>query len=312
MMKRILLLAMLLSIITGTLVAAQEDLSPVARAAAFVLTLQNEDGGFSNGWSAESDLSATADVVLGLAAAEMLAGEEGEALTNDLMAYLQAQVSGDEPLSVGQLSKVISALVASGSDPRAFAEQDLVAELLSAPDVQGMFGFGAFDHCLALIALQNAGVATPETALEVLVSAQNEDGGWGFMAGERSDSNTTGLCLQALAPTDESDVIAAALAYLDTIQNEDGGWPYQNPSDWGTDSDANSTSIVLQALIALDQDLAEWQNPQEWLLSVQNESGALRFQMALPDDNFLATVAALPALAGMPLNAWAPELETAQ
>ncbi len=177
---------------------------------------------------------------------------------------------------------------------------------------EGVFGTGAFDHCLAVIALQNAGVELPDGTVEASVAAQNEDGGWGFMAGEASDTNTTGLCLQALAGTgaedsDAADAVDAGLAYLKAIQNEDGGWPYQNPSDFGTDSDTNSTALVVQALIANDEDLAEWDNPQEWLLSMQNESGSFSFQAAMPGDNVLATVAVIPALEGVPLNEWMPE-----
>ncbi len=132
------------------------------------------------------------------------------------------------------------------------------------------------------------------------------------MAGEASDTNTTGLCLQALALTDSADAVEAGLAYLQAIQNEDGGWPYQSPSDFGTDSDTNSTALVVQALVANEQDLAEWNNPQDWLLSMQNESGSFSFQEAMPGDNVVATVAVIPALVGVPLNTWAPAAETAE
>jgi prenyltransferase beta subunit len=173
-----------------------------------------------------------------------------------------------------------------------------------------VFGAGAFDHCLAVIALQNAAVELPAGTVEALVAAQNEDGGWGFMAGEASDTNTTGLCLQALALTDAADSVTAGLDYLKAIQNEDGGWPYQSPSDFGTDSDVNSTALVIQALLANWQNPEEWGNPQDWLLSMQNESGSFSFQAAMPGDNVLATIAAIPAVEGVPLNAWAVVPET--
>ncbi|NTV78693.1 MAG: prolyl oligopeptidase family serine peptidase, partial [Clostridiales bacterium] len=43
--------------------------------------------------------------------------------------------------------------------------------------------------------------------------------------------------------------LMAGLAYLEATQNADGGWPYQNPSDYGTDSDANSTALIIETLI---------------------------------------------------------------
>ena len=96
-----------------------------------------------------------------------------------------------------------------------------------------------------------------------------------------------------------------ALAYYESIQNEDGGWPYQNPSAYGTDTDANSTAVTIQAIIAAGQDPAgdEWataegSTPLAALEALQNESGAFAWQAAVPDDNLLATVQALPAVAG--------------
>jgi hypothetical protein len=126
-----------------------------------------------------------------------------------------------------------------------------------------------------------------------------------------ADSNTTAFVLQALmaagvGPGDEA--VTKAQAYYAEIQNDDGGWPYQSPSDFGTDTDANSTSVAIQALIAAGQDPAgaDWttaggSTPLSALEALQNESGAFAWQAAVPDDNLLATVQALPALAGKAL-----------
>ena len=102
-----------------------------------------------------------------------------------------------------------------------------------------------------------------------------------------------------------SDALAPALAYYKGIQNDDGGWPYQNPSEYGTATDANSTAVTIQAIIAAGQDpaRADWttgagNTPVAALEALQNESGAFAWQAAMPDDNLLATIQALPALAG--------------
>ncbi|MCD4684892.1 MAG: terpene cyclase/mutase family protein [Anaerolineae bacterium] len=293
-------------------VFAQDDPTPSAQAVAYLLTMQNEDGGFTNGWAPESDLVTTADVVI----AAVAAGENPEAFfAGDMMnpfGFLGMQLADGNVAGAGQLAKVAIAVAAAGKDVDDFSGHDLVADLLAMQGEDGTFGFGAFDHCLTVIALQNAGIELPEGTVNALVGVQNEDGGWGFMAGEASDTNTTGLCLQALALTDAVDAAGAGFDYLAAIQNEDGGWPYQNPSDYGTDSDANSTALIVQALIANGYDLAEWDNPQDFLLALQNESGSFSFQLAMPGDNVLATVAVIPAIEGLPLNAWSPLLEAAE
>lgn len=290
---------------------AQDDAAADRQAIEFLLTMQNEDGGFSNGWAPESDISTTADVVL----AAVAVGQDPTAFFAGPMmnpfSYLGMQVQADNVTGAGQLAKVLTAVVAAGKAWDVFAGHDLVQDLLAQQNEEGIFGFGAFDHCLSMVALQNAGAELPDETAAALVAAQNEDGGWGFMAGEASDTNTTGICLQALALADQAEVVGAGFDYLRAIQNEDGGWPYQNPSEFGTASDANSTALVVQALLANGHELAEWNSPQEWLLSLRGENGAFSYQPDMPVD-VLATAAALPAVNGIALNVWAPALEATE
>jgi prenyltransferase beta subunit len=287
MVKRFMLVAAALCVALVMVfpVMAQDAASPSDQALAFLVSVQNPDGGFSNGFAPESDISATADVVV----AAVAAGQDPNAfLTGDMMnplTYLGMQVSSGNVAGAGLVAKVLTAVAAVGKDTAAFV-----------------------GHCAAMIGLQNAGVALPEETVEALLALQDAEGGWGFMAGEAPDTNTTALCIQALAPTSEAGGNDAALEYLRGIQNEDGGWPYQNPSDFGTDSDTNSTALVIQALVAAGEDLAEWNNPQDWLAGMQLEDGAFAYQAAFPDANLLATIGAVPALEGVPLNAWMPEV----
>jgi LPXTG-motif cell wall-anchored protein len=145
--------------------------------------------------------------------------------------------------------------------------------------------------------------------VEAIRAAQQDDGSWSWdgSAATAGDTNSTAFALQALAaagePTD-GQAFTRALDYFGRIQNEDGGWPYQDPSDFGTDTDANSTAVTIQALIALGRDPAgsRWtqagaNTPTMALEALQNASGAFAWQAAIPDDNLLATVQALPALA---------------
>jgi hypothetical protein len=75
------------------------------------------------------------------------------------------------------------------------------------------------------------------------------------------------------------------------------GWTYQKPSAFGEATDANSTALVMQALVAAGEDLAAWNDPSQALLALQVPSGAFIFNAATSSENLLATVQALPALA---------------
>ncbi|WP_119073056.1 prenyltransferase/squalene oxidase repeat-containing protein [Aggregatilinea lenta] len=299
-------LALLLSVALMAPVFAQDDADPALDALAYLETIQNADGGFPSGYAPESDLATTADAIVAFVAA----GEDPNAVLSPDMAnpyyFLGQQVEAGNVVAAGQLAKIATAVVAGGKDVTAFGGHNLVDDLLALQDDSGMFGSGAFDHCLSLVALENAGVELPTGAVDAAVTAQAEDGGWGFAADQASDTNTTSICVQALAATDQADAVDAALAYLESIQNDDGGWPYQSPSDYGTDSDSNSTALVTQALLAAGEDLADWNNPQDFLLSLQNDDGSFGYQTAAPDANILATVAVVPALEGVVLTAWAP------
>jgi prenyltransferase beta subunit len=275
----------------------------------YLTTQQNADGGFGSGFSPDSTLGSTADVVLAIVAAGGdLAAFDQEG--NTPLTYLEANASTAS--SGGDLSKLIQAAIAAGENPREFGGVDSVAKLEILIDEGGRIG-GVTDtfvsHTLAVLALSSAQRPIPEAAVEAIKTAQQEDGSWAWdgTADTAGDTNTTAFAVQALVAAGEdpaSDAVANALAYYQGIQNEDGGWPYQNPSDYGTATDANSTAVTMQAIIAAGQDPAgaDWTvgeaTPVVALEALQNESGAFAWQAAMPDDNLLATVQALPALAG--------------
>lgn len=296
-------LALLLVLSLALPVWAQDD-DPALLAVDYLTTMQNEDGGFTSGWAPESDIATTADVLM---AVWSVGGGEEDYVTA-AVDYLAEQVAAGNVVGAGLVAKVVSALVMLDVDPTEFGDANLVDDLLATQDETGLFGTGAFEHCLAMIALQNTEIEVTEETVEALLAVQDEDGGWGFMDGVASDTNTTGLCLQALALTDETEAIDAGFAYLSAIQNEDAGWPYQNPSEYGTDSDTNSTALVVQALIANGADLEEWNNPQDWLLTLQNESGSFSYQAVMPGDNVTATVGVIPAVMGVPFNSLALDM----
>jgi hypothetical protein len=96
-------------------------------------------------------------------------------------------------------------------------------------------------------------------------------------------------------------MVDRALAFLATLLAPDGGFAY-GPAD-PLVADANSTALVLQALIAAGEDPAsrEWGNAPLALAFFQTPSGGLRYMASDEEPNLLATVQAIPAMEGLSL-----------
>jgi prenyltransferase beta subunit len=278
-----------------------------AAALDYLKTQQNADGGFGSGFTPDSTVAATADAVQAILAAggDLAAFDQNG---NTPLTYLRANAGS--AVSAGDLAKLILATVAAGENPRTFGV-DAVARLENLIGADGFIG-GAQDtyvsHVLAVLALASAQQPIPAASVGLIRTGQQENGGWAWdgSAATEADTNTTAFAVQALVAAGDragSNVVAKAMAYYKSIQNEDGGWPYQNPSDYGTATDANSTAVTIQAILAAGQNPADWttadgSTPVAALEGFQNPSGAFAWQAAMPDDNLLATVQALPALAG--------------
>ncbi len=286
--RGILILALLLWAATPALAAGG-----VAAAAAWLAGQQADDGGFGS-------VGATADAVVALA----VAGGQEAALERAL-GYLEANLSLEKG---GELAKGVLAVVAAGRDPRAFGGKDLVAALKGLQADDGSFGT-AVDTAyavLALAAVEEADAAAKGAAW--LRSVQAENGSWswdGSGVDADGDTNTTALALMALkaaGASAEEAAVQKGLDYLLSVQNEDGGFPYQNPSEYGTETDANSTALVYQALLAWNRTEAAGK-AYAALMALQNESGAFAWKASVPDDNLFATLQAIPAAARVILPA---------
>jgi len=303
--KKTSLLITLLAL-SSLLLTALPALAGGPEAMDWLRTQQNDDGGFGD---PDSTVSNTADAVQAIVAA----GEDPRTWDkggNTPLTFLAANAPN---LTVaGDTAKVVLAAVAAGENPRDFGGVDLVAALEGMLGDDGKFGGEndfQFSHCLAILALKSVSRPIPAAAVDYLKNSQIEDGTWAWnfstTAGD-GDNNSAGLAVMALVAAAEpadSDVIQKTIAHFQGQQNDDGGFPYIAPSPYGTDSDANSTAVVLQALIAAGQDPATWvkgtaNTPTTALAGFQNDDGSFAWQLAFPDANFLATVQAVPALAG--------------
>jgi hypothetical protein len=277
-------------------------------AVAWLKVQQNADGGFG---SPESTIGATADVLLAVASTGdngIAWGENGSTPLD----YLRA--NAPSITKAGDTAKVILALIASGQNPRTSAGLDLVAKLEGIIGSEGRIGGDndfVNEHSYALIALSSAKRPIPSEAIDYLLGRQIADGTWswnGDTTAGSGDNNTAAIVVVALiaagVPADNAQ-IQKALAHFQEQQNEDGGFPYISPSPYGTDSDSNSSAVVMWAIEAAGGDPAgvEWKyggqdghSALDRLRAFQNESGAFRWQDGMAGDNFASTIQAVIAL----------------
>lgn len=293
-----------LLLLSFTPARAQDAQGALDLALEWLVAQQLDDGGFSTGFAPGSDLGASADAAIALASA----GQDPAAVSAQdvsLMDYLATTVAeSDFQGFPGLAAKVALAVTAAGGDARQFGGTSLIDLILAGYDPgSGLFGTGTFDSALAVLALSAAGETLPEGAVDGLLATRIDDGSYAFTGDTTpggGDSNTTALVVQALgaAGADENQ-IQPSIDYFRSVQNEDGGWTYQKPSDFGEATDANSTALVMQALLASGESLEAWGHPVDALLVFQDSSGAFGFNDAMPDPSLLATVQAIPALAGI-------------
>jgi len=310
MKTRVKLVALFLATVlilsmTGAALAGPGD-DAASKALAWLATKQNADGGFSDGFSPNSSVSATADVVLAMAAA----GHDASMWKKNGISpldYLQNHAA--QLTKGGGIAKVVMADVATGGMLRArnVSGVDLVARL-NGLHKSGGYGGTLYEDTLVVLALVNAGQSVPDDVIARLIKSETTDGAWAFTgdtAAGAGDTNTTALVVQALIATGHRDAIGRALDYFRRTQNGDAGWPYQVPSAYGTETDANSTANVLQALVAAGESLSNWSkggqsDPLGALVRLQDaKTGAFNYQASAPGANLLATIQAIPALKGV-------------
>ncbi len=280
----------------------------------WIRTQQNADGGFP-GFAGGSDPGSTLDAAFAFAA-DGVNPDSVETSGLSPLDYLETQVL-TYTVSTAATGKLILGVVAGERDPTAFGGADLVGQLTQTYTTSGQYGASVTDQGWALLALDAVRAPIPQAATDWLLAQQQPNGGWEFATGWGTDSNTTGLALQALTAAGvapDSTGVISATQYLRSLQNSDGGFPYTTPSPYGTDTDTNSTAYAIQGLTAAGQmvDGPTWtrhftettaitltlRSPVDRLLELQNPSGAFRYQDAFPGDNRLASYQAVPALLG--------------
>jgi squalene cyclase len=287
----------------------------VTNAIAYLQTEQNDDGGLR--WVDEnSNVPTTIRAVLALTAAgfpqDKLVSRQGKDPMDFLyqagLGWVYQQETDQPALNLARAGQLLTAVSAANEDPYAFGEEaiNLVHLIKSHYDPNtGIFGDAlpqnVTDQVWAMLGLAAAYAPIPPEAVDWLTAAQLTDGSWDDGFGSYLDMTPLGLmALIAAGDKDSNDPsVVLALDYLKNQQQPDGGWQ----TDWDTSTNANTTGIILQGIIAAGQNPTDpaWTmkdaSPVQALLDLQREDGAIGGDFT----NAYSTADAILGLAGQPL-----------
>lgn len=274
---------------------------PVLKALGWLKTIQNDDGGFANPGE-ESSISKTSWAVMALAASKQ-DPHRWVKNGNSPIDYLRNNLNSSlGKMGTADIARTILAVLAADENPRNFGGVDLVAMLKGKVKEDGQIGDFIYTTIWGIMALNAAG-ENVSNSVEWLKAQQNDDGGFAWAVGEKSDYDDTAAAIQALIAAGEprdSEVIRKALDYLKTGQNEDGGFRYFGNSS----SNAASDAWIIQALVAAGENPREWKKGDvsvvDHLLSLQTDEGYFKYTAIQTSNPGYMTVSAIMALLGKP------------
>lgn len=288
----------------------------IKKAVSYLHKYQNDDGGFSSKKGGPSSRALTSWVVMAIVAAgEDVTGSAWEPSGKNPIDYLKN--CNKELEETCDYARLLLSLTAAKQGTM-YRGIDLAAKIASFQQESGQFFQPAWNehgminsHMWSILALASAGYDIPDKdkAKKWLLKHQNEDGGFGWVEGTYSDTDDTGVAIQALVMLGEdpatSSAIKKALKYLKDCQQKDGGFSCGN--DWmGNESNSASDAWVLQGLLAAGENPVseKWsvngKNPLSHLLSLQNNDGSFNWKEGVTSSPVKMTAFAIMALAGKP------------
>jgi energy-coupling factor transport system substrate-specific component len=284
---------LLLALALGALAPDRAGASDVSRAAAWLQSAQNPDGGFGSAPDDESGAEMTAWVMLGLEAAghnPLDVSRDGRTPVD----FLRASVA--ELKSPGDLARTILALEGAGADPRDFAGIDLVSRLISKRRDDGSYVGWPNSTAFAVIALRTAGATGAlDPSLSWLRKVQNEDGGWGDVPGSPSTADGTGAVMQALSSG--SKAVHRGLSFLRDAQRPGGGFPLGDNGFVNT----QSTAWAIQGILAAGGDPGSFRrggaSALDYLSNHQQKDGHYRYSKSSDQTPVWVTAQVLVAAA---------------
>lgn len=306
-LSAVLLVALVLIIASACAPQAgnTRERAAATKALDWLRTQLQEDGSFNIGFGHPAGV--TCDAVLAIAASGADPSSWRRAAGSASPVDYLANTAGEYAVDAATTAKLVVTIAAAGLNPRDFGREDWVARLQSFSDGKGTYDAGAVGQAWSILALKAAGERVPPEALDVLKSYQLETGAWNSAFGP--DNDTVAYTVQALIAGGEpksSPAIQRALDFFAGQQNDDGGFPAIKPSEWGTDTNANSTANVIMALLAVGERVStgRWKktggDPMAALLKLQTADGKIEFQPGVGSP-VMATVQSVPALLGKSL-----------
>ena len=283
--------ALLLVLLVPAAVAA----SPSDRAERWLLRAQNKDGGLGAAPGVGSSKLFSGWSALGLAASGHNPRDVRRPGGRSLAAYVSATTGGD----VGEIERTILVLKAAGLSPRSVHGRDLVAALARRRRANGSIAGYVSYTAFGVLALRASGASAGSSTVSWLVSAQNDDGGFGLAPGSASDADMTGAVLQALAVVGRArgGTAQRAVAWLRANQNDDGGFGQFR----GRSSNAQSTSYAVQGLMAAGAGAATLSRSLAYLRGLQRSDGSIAYSSSSSQTPVWVTAQALMAFERRPL-----------
>jgi energy-coupling factor transport system substrate-specific component len=302
----VLLLALALASVLP--VRAQAAASP-GKAAIWLASVQNENGGWGSSPGSASSTATTAWVILGLESVGVNPLDVSKG-GHSAVDYLRARV-GDLG-SPGDFARTILALEGAGLDPRSFGGENLVAALAKQRRDNGSYEGWPGSTAFAIIALRAAGAtgSLPQST-SWLAKVQNGDGGWGDVPGSPSTADGTGAAIQAIPGTSAAD---HGMGYLRNAQRPSGGFALGGSGA----VNSQSTAWAVQGMLAVGKDPAsvqdEGKSALDYLAARQESDGHYQYSSSSDQTPIWVTGQVLTAVAGdsFPVPPVARESEPSQ
>jgi len=116
-----------------------------------------------------------------------------------------------------------------------------------------------------MLSQRNKSSDTMKAAIDLLLGAQNEDGGWGSVRGKHSNTEATAFALMALKSIEKEKFnrqVTAGLNWLLKHQKTDGSWPLND----GSKQSSWTTPIAVLALLSFQDQVERALSAVRWLL----------------------------------------------
>jgi energy-coupling factor transport system substrate-specific component len=300
---------LLLALALVSVLPARAQASDPGRAALWLASIQNDDGGWGSSSDNASSTATTAWVVLGLESVDVNPLDVSKG-GHSAVDYLRARV-GDLG-SPGDFARTILALEGAGLDPRSFGGENLVSALANQRRDNGSYEGWPGSTAFAIIALRAAGAtgSLPQST-SWLVKVQNGDGGWGDVPGSPSTADGTGAAIQAIPDTAAAD---HGMGYLRNAQRPSGGFALGGSGA----VNSQSTAWAVQGMLAVGKDPAsvqdEGKSALDYLGARQDSDGHYQYSSSSDQTPIWVTGQVLTAVAGesFPVPAVAPESKSSE